>query len=52
METCILSTTESYIASICIAPTTENIKKLYNFVVKSVQMQMQMQMNVSECIQV
>ena len=48
METCILSTTESYIASICIAPTTENIQKLYNFVVKSVQMQM----NVSECIQV
>lgn len=36
METCILSTTESYIASTCIAPTTENIQKLYNFAVKSV----------------
>jgi len=36
METCILSTIESYIASTCIAPTTENIQKLYNFVVKSV----------------
>ena len=35
MEMCILSTTESYIASTCIAPTTENIQKLYNFVVKS-----------------
>ena len=36
METCIISTTESYIASTCIAPTIENIQKLYNFVVKSV----------------
>ena len=34
LETCILSTTESYIASTCIAPTTENIQKLYNYVIK------------------
>lgn len=34
METCILSTTESYIAGI--APTTENIQKLYNYVIKGV----------------
>ena len=30
-----LSTTQSYITSTCIAPRTENIQKLYNFVVKS-----------------
>ena len=36
LETCILSTIESYIASTCIAPTTENIQKLYNYVIKSV----------------
>ena len=36
METCILSTTESYIASTGITPTTENIQKLYNYVIKSV----------------
>lgn len=36
METCILSTTESYIASTCIAPTTENIQKLFNYVIESI----------------
>lgn len=36
METCILSTTESYIASTCIAPTTENIQKLFNYVIKGI----------------
>lgn len=35
LETCILITTESYITSTCIAPTTENIQKLYNYVIKS-----------------
>ena len=35
-ETCILSTAESYIASTGIAPTTENIEKLYNYVIKGV----------------
>ena len=39
LESCILSTTESYIASTCIAPTTENIQKLYNYVIKSVVLQ-------------
>ena len=36
METCILSTVESYIASTGIASTTENIQKLYNYVIKGV----------------
>ena len=36
METCILSTTESYITSTGIASTSENIHKLYNYVIKSV----------------
>ena len=36
METCILSTTESYITSTGIASTSENIHKLYNNVIKSV----------------
>ena len=36
METCVLSTAESYIASTGIAPTTENIQKLYNYVIKGV----------------
>ena len=36
METCILSTVKSYIASTGIASTTENIQKLYNYVIKGV----------------
>ena len=34
-ETCILNTTESFISSTCIPPTTENIQKLFNFAVKN-----------------
>lgn len=34
LETCILHTTESFISSTCISPTTENIYKLYNYVIK------------------
>ena len=36
MERCVLSTAESYIASTGITPTTENIQKLYNDVIKGV----------------
>ena len=36
LETCILHTTESFISSTCISPTTENIFKLYNYVIRQI----------------